>query len=293
MKKVLAITLLLFFFNVSYSIFDDKWAYPYLNVDSKNVKPPVSIEDALVQLDFVLKPEIIQHFKQTNEPNAPILINKEIGDFFINRWLLNYNIRTNEKTFKIEPKLPLFLNYFSNLGLDNPYLIMRVVFSCYHKRLNNIEFSVANEIEKIKQEYSPSEYNIISTEQYWIALSRIKANEDSTLFMDKLSIYSINDTLGSFFYEEKRESSFYITGTIDSIDIENRTINLRVFDIVSNKRYREVYYNDRTLKAGDTLYIRNRGWVLYNELIYNYRYGKYQLSMSSWNDYVKKRRNDN
>lgn len=293
MKKFIVITLLISFSNISYSILDDKWAYPYLNVDSKNVKPPVSIKDALDQLDFVLKLEIIEHFKQTNEPIAPILICKEIGDFFINRWFLDYHIRTNDNIIKIEPKCPLFLNYFSNLGLNNPYLIMRVVFSCYHKRLNNIEFSIANEIEKIKQEFSASECNIISTEQYWIALARIKANEDSTLFADKLNRYSTNDTLGRFFHEEKRESSFYITGTIDSMDKKNRTITLKIFDIVSDKRYREVYYNDRTLKVGDTLHICSRGWNIYNELVYNYRYGKYELSMSTWNDYIKKRSNGN
>ena len=123
MKKFIVITLLISFSNISYSILDDKWAYPYLNVDSKNVKPPVSIKDALDQLDFVLKLEIIEHFKQTNEPIAPILICKEIGDFFINRWFLDYHIRTNDNIIKIEPKCPLFLNYFSNLGLNNPYLI--------------------------------------------------------------------------------------------------------------------------------------------------------------------------
>ena len=284
----------MFLSSICYSQDWESMLYPYLKTNLKNVQPPNTINDALNQLDIVLKTEIVEHFKNENETIATIQICKVLGDFFINHWKLNYNTKfnfNNSITFEDTPST--FLNYYSNLGLSNPYLIMRVVFSCYHKKLNNKEFSESNEIDLINKEFNSSECNVESFEHYSTAKSRINFYEDSILFRNKLMRYYKDDVLGKRYYEEKRKSSFYISGCINKIDLTNNLITLQIVDIVSDKRYRSVYYNDELLNIGDTINVDFGEWYKYNDSIFNYRNGNYEISMPNWNEYIKSKYYEN
>ncbi len=290
MKVYISIIIVFVFFNVGYC--QDFQYYPFLKANSNKVKPPISIEDALKQLDFVLKKEIIEYFKNVNESLATLRICQELGDFFIIRWKLSINTGLNNKNI-IPDYFSKLQEDFYNLNVNNPILMMRVVFRCYHKKLNNLDYSLNYEIDKIKKDFSSSEYYVATTEQYWTALSKIQSCEDSVLFKDKLNSYSKNDTLGLRYYEEKRESTFYITGIIDTIDVTNQLISLKIIDIVSNKRYRSVFYNNELIKIYDKINIYSQNWYKYNESYFNYHYGKFDIYLQEWNDYVKFKYNSN
>ncbi len=278
---------------VGYCKGDDTWAYPYLKIHSRNVKPPVSLDDALNQLDLVLKEDIIAHFKNEKEPFATINIRQELASFFINRWDLRYNLKLDYQDYKMVDKPPVLLNYFTELEIVHPYLIMCVVFDCYHKKLNNVEYSIENEVEAVKNEFNSSLYEVVTNEQYLNSLQNIKTLEDSVLSFDKLNHYNINDTLGSRYLEIERKSIFYISGIIESIDTTNNLTYLKVFDIVSDKRYRVAHYDNQMLKIGDTINISLEDWHKLNELFFNYRYGRYQTTMIRWNEYIKRKYHEN
>ncbi len=285
MRLFFLIFFVFIFINTSYCSGWELNAFPFLRVDSKNVKPPVSLEDALNQLNFVLKTEIVEHFKNEDEALATIKISQELGGFFSTRWKLGNN---NPYSRSLENPSELILS-FSRSNMNNPVLMMRVVFSCFHKKLNNKDFFLNSEIEKVRKDYSISEYNVVTFEQHLAALSRIEAHEDSVVFAVILRRYSKNDTLGTRFYENMRESKFYISGIIDTIDAVNNLIELKVFDIVSDKRYRNVLFNNELIRNGDKLIINGSAWQRLNDFSFNYRDGTLSLSMPKWQNYLKRK----
>jgi hypothetical protein len=171
--------------------------------------------------------------------------------------------------------------------------MIRVVFHSYHKKLNNIDYSLESEIERAKTSFNVSEYYVSTIQQYHTALASIKNFEDSILFIDKLAKYSLNDTLGRRYYERNRKSTFYITGTIDRIDFDKQQIVLKIIDIVSDKRYQTFFYNNEYLAINDMLsiekdsYRKYGGWFKFNHLYFDYRNGNYRMPLPKWNEYLK------
>ncbi|OYT16921.1 MAG: hypothetical protein B7C24_05180 [Bacteroidetes bacterium 4572_77] len=182
---------------------------------------------------------------------------------------------------------------FSDLGIENPALTMRIVFTSLHRKLNNKEFLLQDEIGKIKKKYSPSVCKIKSREEYWDSKKRIKSYEDSILFADKLLKFHINDTIGRWYYEAKRESKNYITCVIKNIDSSNKEISAQIFDIVSNRRYRSVHYDDKLKSVQDTIKVNINNWNKLNDSLYDYYYGKYKASSPRWNNYIYTKYNEN
>jgi hypothetical protein len=193
---------------------------------------------------------------------------------------------SNSYSQSLENPSDLILS-FSRSNVNNPVLMIRVIFSCFHKKLNNKDFFFNSEIEKVRKDHSISEYNVVTFEQHLAALSRIEAHEDSVVFAVILRRYSKNDTLGTRFYENMRESEFYISGIINTIDAVNNLIELKVFDIVSDKRYRKVLFNNELVRNGDKLIINGSAWQKLNDYSFNYRDGTLSLSMPEWQNYLK------
>ena len=292
MKKIVTLILLLNILSFTYSQEYDNKYYPYLKTRTKDVKPPASFIDALNQLDLVLKNEILDYFKREKEEVATIKISQELSSFFIINWHLQTYAHSYFGNQIINPYSEL-AKEFSELGLDNPVLTMRVVFTSLHRKLNNKEFLLQDEIDKIKKKYSPSVWKIKSIEEYLDSKKRIKSYEDSILFADKLLKFHINDTIGRWYYETKRESKNYITCVIKNIDSSNKEISAQIFDIVSNRRYRSVYYSDKLKSVQDTIKVNFNNWNKLNESLFDYRYGKYKASSPRWNNYIYTKYNEN
>lgn len=293
MKRFITIVLLLIISKANYSQRIDNWAYPYLKVHSKNVKPPNSFEDALNQLDIVLKDEIINHFKKDEELIATIEISQELEDFFANFWKMSFLIFGGKPSDSKVYHSSVLVNKCSAFGLTNPDLIMRVVFRCYHKKLNNKKYSLYEEINKIINEYGTYECNAETVEQIRNAELKIKSHEDSIIFINELNRYNLNDTLGRRYYEKERKSEFFVSGTIKEIDKTRNIISLCVFDIVSDKRYRVMHYNNHLLRIGDTINVEYNYWNKFNESYFYYRDGTYRFYSPRWNEYIKNKFNGN
>lgn len=286
-KRNITILLLISLAFMSYGQNWETFAYPFLKTQIKNIQPPANIDSALNQLDIILTNEIIEHFKTENENVATVRICQELGNFFINHWKLRDRLGEANIGFRGVHNTPDIVRYFSDSGMDNPYLIMWVVFKCYHKKLNKKEFSTAHETAILTNHFGKKVSKVAKIEQYWKSIPMIEAYEDSILSVNKLEGLVKNDTLGRRYHEEKRDSEFYITGVIDSINYTNHLISLRIIDIVSNKRYRLVYFNKELLKSGDAITIGIQDWSKYNDTLFSYRYGKFETSLPQWNEYIK------
>ena len=131
--------------------------WPYSKVPPQKLKTlyPIEYEDCMPLLDSILSKEVINNFKNSDSLIATIEISNGIGGFFITNWGLNKYGETIGTTYNMPrqklPDNPIDLpSQFIHDGIPHPHAMIRVMFNCYHKYLNDRPYSWKDEIEKMK-----------------------------------------------------------------------------------------------------------------------------------------------
>ncbi|MCA0446746.1 MAG: hypothetical protein LCH54_11025 [Bacteroidetes bacterium] len=265
----------------------DDWFPPYCKMSPKKIAAPKTIQDCITQLDTVLTVEVKEHFRKQNEQIASIEIMKTIGEDFVITWQLDFYSGSGGYGFSSKSKSEDLLNALKIVGVKHHHLILKIVFNCLYKKLNEIPFDINIEVQNVKNEYDP----LLVREglgNFYQSDLNIEAFEDSIITSFRFKDLGIGDTVGTCYHEKVRNSLFYLTGVIDSINYVDQKILVRTIDISSNLRYRNVLINKRSLVSGDTITVRFGDWYKKNEYEFDYNYSKKQV-MPEWQRYLKQK----
>lgn len=270
------------------TISSQEWNPPFCKISQQNFTSPESIFDCIEQLDRILKPEIIDHYGELESKIAVIEISKMLGYFFINKWDLDYysTYSTNSFDFSRKSKPNELVKKFRENHLSHPQIILRVIFNCYHKKLNNINFNFEDEISRAKKEYNWCYKNSTPEKNYNTKLT-IENHEDSILMNYRIHKLEAGDTIGTYYIEKKRNTGTYLTGIIKKVDIESQRIIVNLIDIASNMRYRNAYIDNKVAYVGDSIKIDCKNWYKLEEKYFNYYLGIEKYSLPNWQEYIK------
>lgn len=269
----------------------ENWAYPYLKVKLKVVTPPTSVDDAVRQMKLVLKDEILNHFKTDGKVTGTIRISQELAGFFINHWHFTYNNPVNSAWAIAKPDdfintYSPVIEEFSKFQIQNPQIILRVLFSCLHEFLNHETFSLSEEVENYKR--TNPRWDLYPNEigGYYESGKNLEAFEKGLLQKMQLELFSVGDTIGCKYYERKRRASFYISAVVLSIDHEYDEVIINIFDIVSHLRYRKVMLESGNVELGVTILPNVMEWYKKNQGEVNYRNGSYEPVLPELDEYL-------
>jgi hypothetical protein len=253
-----------------------KWNYfyPYTTVNPekfyKNL--PNNYNDCLNQLDSILKPEGKNYFKQLETEIAVIEISNDIGRLFANHWNMGFYgepIRSMEYRFQREKKCPQFVNDFIKSGVSDPELMVRVLFTCFHKKLNNVNFNWNDEIAMLKKNWKQPA-SILENG----AFSGINRNrDDSLLNLNSLNIIQIADTVKCVNYTKQNFFSrqpdyYYLTGLVFKKDFIAQKITIKILDINTSERPNNIVLPDTLAKFA-------KDYKLLNKKYFNFHYNNY------------------
>jgi hypothetical protein len=275
MKKLLYVFLTIFL--TSCSSWTKYW--PYLSIPPKNVKTPEpkNIENCLTILDNALKPESKLNFK--NEDSSIAVINiiegqGGIGYFFLGSWNLDYYYRKKIHgpvyRYDFPTEVPLIVEYFGGLGVSDHNAMIRIIFSCFYKKLNNIPYSEKVEATKIKKYWVNHADNSVETS------AQMRNREDSIINSFEFNKMSTGDTVVCWFRQppkimSKEPSSYYVTSIIEKKSTELKNITVRITDIITDKDTKELIFSDHSkFLAGDTLVVYPINWHLKKSKYFNY-----------------------
>ena len=128
------------------------WPYTNINPRDSHKYSPNKYEDSMFLLDTILKKEAINYFKDQDSSIAVLEISKNIGGSLIGFWGLSYDYQEEIPTnsFSFHDFRPAIIDEFYRDGITDPEAMIRVIFSCYYKKINDIPFSWNREIKKLK-----------------------------------------------------------------------------------------------------------------------------------------------
>lgn len=272
MKRVLFLTLIIGF--TSCASRDWHYFFPYTRVNPEKfyLNLPNNFEDCLNQFDTILSTTVINYYKNLDSSIAAIEISQEIGGLFINFWNLklytgNYDgsgfvsagggTTFYSKRYKCKPAV---VDNFISKGMTDPEAMMRVLFSCYHKRLNSKTYDWDFEINRINS--------------YWIAakygegdLSPEMGKRENKILVDyHFNQLSPQDTVDILYNRPpelfgRSPDWYYLTGIIEFKISENKSINVKLLDIKSERGQNYMLTGNDTISIGDTLTDSCKGWL--------------------------------
>jgi hypothetical protein len=280
MKKIPIILLITVFSGCASINWRSYW--PYSNVRPTYIKKhlPKDFNECLNLLDTLLSPEAIAYFKQQDSTIAVIELCKEIGPFYRNHWYLDYNynyptINDNYFDFYYPNKIPPIVKQFSEAGLVDPNAMLRVIFTCYHKKLNHIPYQQGIEISKIKSywKYDDSSLKYDPTDE-------MKMRENNIINEYYYNKFFINDTVVVLFnraprYTKKSDDWYFLKGIILSKTDNTKELNIKLIDI--RTEFGKNYITDKTdtLHIGDLVTDFSRGWHKKGIKYFDYQSNKY------------------
>ncbi|MFO0355768.1 MAG: hypothetical protein ACK50A_02350 [Sphingobacteriaceae bacterium] len=280
MKKVLYVFLIIFL--TSCSSWTKYW--PYLSIPPKNVRTPEpkNIEHCLTILDNALKPESKLNFK--NEDSSIAVINiiegqGGIGYFFLGSWNLDYYYKKDALgpiyPYDFPTQVPFIVKQFDDMGVSDANAMIRIIFSCFHKKLNNIPYSEKTEIQKIKQ------YWVNHADKSPETSVQMRNREDSIINAFAFNNTTIGDTVVCWFRQppkiiNQEPSSYYVTSVVEKKNTDLKNMTLRIKDIVTDKNTKELIFPDKSKYfIGDTLVEYPIDWHLKRLKYFNYNRNTY------------------
>jgi len=257
--------------------------YPYCQINPNYIKKnqPDNFENCLTIIDTVLNKKTKEYFKNQDSAIAVIDICSNehgIAELFINRFHLDYrrklNIQSYNHTISFESTKPsILLDNFEAKGIDDPEAMVRVIFSCYYKKLNKLKYNWDTEIKKNKS--------------YWISSklgdgfisSQIKNIENKIFNEYHFNQLDLFDTVEILYNRPPRVIKntpdwFYLTGIIESKIPEKEMINIKLIDIKSDVDTKYVNELNDTLRIGDTITDNSKGWLKRGIYYFNYKRNK-------------------
>lgn len=274
LKNAALITLIISLFGCSKN--SQKTYSPYSNLNPTVVQKqlPMNYEESLNYLDVILTDEAKEHFKNQDSTIAVIEISEQIGGFFITNWYLRYFINTESDLntlMELPPHAPGIARLFTKAGVPHPNAMIRVIFSCYFRKLKGQTYDWNEEINKIKSHWEDDgdPQQLYNTPQKvkrkeWITKSRfyhdrLNQNDSVIIFLNRPPVI-----LG------KSPNAYYITGIVNFKIPDNQTINILISEIRSNKGTSQITLKDRLLQTGDTLTGNAIDWHKRDVLYFNY-----------------------
>lgn len=261
--------------------------YPYTNVNPEKfyLNIPNDFEDCLNQFDTILSTEVITHFRGLDSTIAAIEISQGIGGLFINFWNIKLYLNGHDgsgyrkfgpgetmvnKRYKYRPGV---IDSFESMGLSDPEAMMRVLFSCYHKRLNGRPYDWKTEIDKINSYWVSAKYG-----EGRMSLE-MKNREHQILANYHFEGLKINDTVDILYNRapvllSRNPDWYYLTGIIEFKILETKSINVRLIEIQSEFGKNYIPVENDTINIGDTLTDYSKGWVRRGSYYFNYTSNK-------------------
>ncbi len=164
---------------------------------------------------------------------------------------------------------PPVLDRFIKDGVSDPEVMIRVLFKCYHKKLNNLEYDWANEIALISSFWiSPKKG------EGWVSKAMQKRESDN---LNKYHFQSlnINDTVDVFYNRSpslsKTPDWYYLSGIIQMKYPEYDSIKVKLLSIESeSSKINYMKVNDKIINIGDTATYYADGWLKRGVYYFNY-----------------------
>ncbi len=250
--------------------------WPYSNVNPSQVQKqlPRDYDECLRYLDMILKDESKNYFKNQDSTLAVIEICDQIGGFFITNWCLDYFTSTGsgiDYLMTLPEHAPGVARLFTKAGIMDPEAMMRVIFSCYYRKLNGVEYNWEEEIKKTRA-YWPNagdakllcQVRQSVKKQEWVRndrffFNRLSENDSVIIFLNRPpSIFS------------KKPNAFFLSGVVNFKRPEEKNINVRITNILSNKGTRQLLSDDRMVQIGDTLTGSATDWHKKDARYFNY-----------------------
>lgn len=281
----IAIILIIFFISGCAALSWQNY-YPYCKLDPSTFYQnlPEHFDDCLVQFDSILSDKVVNHFKNLDSSMAYIEISQEIGALFINSWNLkiysqkksdvNYSLLGSGYGLEVKRYYNAhFVDDFFDNGIKDPQEMIRILFSAYHKKLNNQPYDWDSEIQKIKLYWVPSR---IRSEELSPEVRKIERN---ILISHHYNALAVNDTIDVLYNSAPRLLSnepdwYYLSGIIQNKLDSTMELKIKLINIQSefDKDFIPTIYGNK--KVGDTLTDYSRGWLKRGVYYLNYRSNK-------------------
>jgi hypothetical protein len=248
MRNFCAKIFLILFFLTSCSQYKVPWTDKKHGELWKN--RPNDISESLAWLDTMLSASAKNQFITTDEPFAVVEISEQLGQIFISRWRLAKEI--NKSNLR---------SCFYQMGITDPAEMIRIIFTCYHRKMNYHSYDINNIIQQYQSYWVNS--SIYPESNYPRLNPGIKALDDSITNKFFFDIARINDTLSaSLFYSSHRLTPMPLRYDVETVVLEkNRdeqtlTVNLTKISSSDNETD-SLWYDLKTKrKLGDTFEIK-------------------------------------
>jgi len=222
---------------------------------------PQDLNECLNKLDTMFSREAKKHLIATEESFAVVEISRRLGRAFIERWHLDGSNKSDLRSF------------FYQSGISDPLAMIRIIFTCYHRKLNNQLIDLDNIIAHYRSSWIQSKFS--PPFSYFYLDSNMQAIEDSIsnkYYFDKAQVY---DTLaGSLFYESHRLTSMPLSYYVEMIVLNKDTLN-QVFTIklikASSSKNDSIWFDNKIKrKIGDEFEFKPDNWDKKDELVFRY-----------------------
>jgi len=228
-------------------------------------------------LDSILTYEVIHNFKNSDSSIATIEISNEIGGFFITNWsLYKYGHTISPSSIggakQRMPEKPIDLpSQFIYDGIEHPGAMIRIMFNCYYKYLNNQQYDWKNEIDKMK-----SYWKCTDNTYYWGEVPDTIAKIENRILVNyRFGLLNPYDTVDIFYNRPPRLTKkspdwYYLTGIIKYKLPKTKEINVELTDIKSEFGDKFLLTENDTIFIGDTLTDYSKGWLKRGVYYFNY-----------------------
>ena len=232
------------------------------------------------QLDSLLVPALRKHFKETDEEVAIVEMYRELGTKFIAGWHLvqdgipSYKkqkkpINTWSETHGISNNSNIS-SYFKQRGVNDPSKMIRILFTAYHRKLNNEHYTIDDIIKSLGVYWPDPERSGLFgglPSGYYTTYRQIEKRDDSIMRGYYFKNIHVGDTLATgFFCNEcrftKKPMLYYLKCAIIQRDSLSQTIRGKLFSIETSKRTHIWYVNKEAKHAGDTIVINPFNWTI-------------------------------
>ena len=252
-------------------------AWPYSSMPSRKVGKlaPRQYDDCIRSLESVLTTTVKKHFKEEEISIAVIEISDQIGGFFTTNWgLYKYNAQYHWP-FSVASRLPIMpvdiSSQFISDGVYHPKAMLRIMFTCYHKYLNGIDFSWQEEIQKVVNLW-PHEDAANFPFQVPDTISKL---EEKVLSSHYYNLLDEKDTVNIFYNRAPRRTRkspdwYYLTGVIQRKIPGTQEINLQLTNIESEFKQKFILFDKDIVYMGDTITLSHEGWLKKGKFYFNY-----------------------
>lgn len=127
---------------------------------------PKSIAEAHMYLDAYLNDK--ETFKNTDEDQATGVAHMTLGRWMRNTWFLWWSKELYERVKENSPEYPStkpeIIEMFNDIGIKHADDMSGIIIKSYHRKLNNINYNMEDDVKEILQFYKDQEQNDNETE---------------------------------------------------------------------------------------------------------------------------------